>query len=66
LFELLPVNAEMQDVIRRGETAAGRLRACAGGRMASLRDDGVEKALAGETSLAEIVHAVGAAAGAGA
>jgi general secretion pathway protein E len=66
LFELLPVNAEMQDVIRRGETAAGRLRACAGGRMASLRDDGVEMALAGETSLAEIVHAVGAAAGAGA
>ena len=60
LFELLVVDDEMQDIMRRGAAEAKSIRTSASGsRVPTLLDDGVAKVLAGETSLAEVLYALG-------
>jgi len=60
IFELLVVNGETEDVIRGGASAARALRILPGGESRrTMLDDGVEKVVAGDTSLAEILYALG-------
>jgi general secretion pathway protein E/type IV pilus assembly protein PilB len=55
LFEILPVDEEMQRMIYEGAGAAGlRAHACSRG-MRTLRADGLRKARAGLTTLAEVL-----------
>jgi general secretion pathway protein E len=55
LFEILPVDEEMQRLIYEGAGAAGlRAHACSQG-MRTLRADGLRKARAGLTTLAEVL-----------
>lgn len=60
IFELLVMNGETEELIRGGSSAAKALRSLPGdvGRR-TLLDDGLEKVLAGDTSLAEVMYALG-------
>ncbi len=56
LFELMVVNSEMQDLVRSGDVDASILRSVAEkAGMASLAADGVNKAIAGGTSVDEVI-----------
>ncbi len=60
LFELMPVGGEIQAAIRCGGAGVDRLRGLAeAGGMRSLRRDGLDKALAGQTSLFEVASVAG-------
>jgi general secretion pathway protein E len=60
IYELLLVDSEIEELIRGGASAARNLRSMPGKETRrTLLDDGVEKILAGETSLSEIVYALG-------
>jgi general secretion pathway protein E len=60
IFELLVVDSEIEELIRGGASAARKLRSLPGKEVRrTMLDDGVEKILAGETSLAEIFYALG-------
>jgi len=60
IFELLVMNGEMEDLIRGGASAARAIRAMPGNETrGSLLDDGLGKVLSGETSLSEILYALG-------
>ena len=60
IFELLVVDERMQDAIRRRADVARHLVSGAGGnQLSSLLDDGLDKVLRGETSLAEVQYALG-------
>jgi general secretion pathway protein E len=63
IFELLLVDEAAEALIREGAAVARRLQAAPGaGTRRTLLDDGLDKVLAGETSLAEVMYAVGLAA----
>ncbi len=58
LFEILKVNSSLQDAIARGDNA-DELRFLAEREgMKSLRDDGMEKAKAGLTTIAEVIRVI--------
>ena len=60
IFELLVVDRRMEDLIRGGATSARTLRDLPGGEgWRGMLEDGLDKVLAGETSLAEILYALG-------
>ncbi len=60
IFELLVVDETMQTAIRAGDAAARReWNGSAGNPRKTLLDDGLSKVLAGETTLAEVVYALG-------
>jgi type II secretory ATPase GspE/PulE/Tfp pilus assembly ATPase PilB-like protein len=60
LFELLVVDDDVRERVRAGAATVKGLQAePAGGRRETLLDDGLAKVVAGETSLAEVVYAVG-------
>lgn len=60
IFELLVVDEPMQNAIRGGDAAARHeWRGSVGARHRTLLDDGIAKVLAGETTLAEVVYALG-------
>ncbi|MBN1557311.1 MAG: Flp pilus assembly complex ATPase component TadA [Lentisphaerae bacterium] len=60
LFELMSVDAALTELIRTGTAGPGELkRAAVAAGMTSLQGEGVNKALAGETSLAEVIAAAG-------
>ena len=57
LFEMMTVDREMQNVIRAGNVDSGYLRDIAESKgMNSIITDGISKALAGITSLAEVLN----------
>ncbi len=59
IFELLEVNATVQELIRSG-ASLGALRAAASERqMTTLLDDGLDKVAAGMTSIEELMRVVG-------
>ena len=60
IFELLLVDSEIEGLIRGGASAARNMHGLPGsGSRRTMLEDGVEKILAGETSLAEILYALG-------
>ncbi len=60
IFEMLVVDEAMQNAIRGGdETARRQWRAAGGAGRNSLLGDGLDKVLAGETTLAEVMYALG-------
>jgi general secretion pathway protein E len=60
IFELLVVNEAAQEVIRNGSGAAQRMRALPGGAFRrTMLEDGLDKVADGQTSLAEILYALG-------
>jgi general secretion pathway protein E len=56
LYELLTVDDRVRDLLLRNRDAAGIKHAALQGGMVSLRDAGLAKALAGETSLEEVLR----------
>jgi general secretion pathway protein E len=60
IFDLLVVDEEMQDVIRAGSGTAQKIRGLPGraGRRGML-EDGLDKVLSGDTSVAEVAYALG-------
>ena len=58
LYEWLPMNEELREAVRDIPSARA-LRARAGSRLRTLVDDGVARALAGLTTPAEVLRAVG-------
>ncbi len=63
IYELLELDAVLRDMTFRNEpTPAIRSQAERSGRMSTLREDGIRKVLAGQTTIAEVlavVHALG-------
>ncbi|MBN1674450.1 MAG: type II/IV secretion system protein [Kiritimatiellae bacterium] len=60
VFELIALDAAMREHLRREDLAVERLREAAARKgMTSMLDDGVEKVRAGQTSIAELVRALG-------
>jgi type IV pilus assembly protein PilB len=63
IYELLELDATLRDMTFRNEpTLAIRAQAERSGRMSTLREDGIRKVLAGQTTIAEVlavVHALG-------
>lgn len=59
MFELMEIDAELQDIIRQGAHLSALRSAAAGRGTASLLDDGLEKVLEGRTSLSEVLRVVG-------
>jgi general secretion pathway protein E len=60
VYELMDVDPEMSEAIRSGRGSVAEIRAAASRKgMSTLLADGVRKALAGTTSLSEILHALG-------
>ncbi len=60
IFEMLVMNSAMEEIIRGGPSAARNLRSLPGGETRrTMLDDGLDKVLAGDTSLAEILYALG-------
>ena len=59
IFELYMIDEAAQSVIRHGADAAEKLRVMPGVCRISLVEDGLDKALAGETSLSEVLYVVG-------
>jgi general secretion pathway protein E len=60
LYELLVVDDDLQEVIRQGPGAAKSMWSGTGARRGpTLLDDGIDKVLAGETNLAEVLYALG-------
>jgi general secretion pathway protein E len=60
IYELLVVSEAAQDLIRTGAGAAQRMRELPGGAgRRTMLDDGLDKVLAGQTSLSEILYALG-------
>ena len=63
IYELLELDAALRDMTFRNEsTLAIRAQAERSGRMSTLREDGLRKVLAGQTTIAEVlavVHALG-------
>ena len=60
IYELMIADAALQETIRAGRCSLTELRAMAvADGMVSLLADGVDKAFAGQTSLGEVIHAVG-------
>jgi general secretion pathway protein E len=59
LFELMTMNAELQDDIRAGLSAQEFRRRAGGLGMKTLLDDALDKTLAGSTSTAEALRVVG-------
>ena len=54
------IDDEFQEIVRRGEGTIRALRDAATARgVPSLLEDGIDKVLAGETSLDEVLYAVG-------
>jgi len=58
LFEVLPVDDDMREIITSGGVAADIRRAAATANLVRLRDDGVQKVLAGTTSFAELLRVI--------
>ena len=56
LFEVLTVDDALRDIITGGGAAADVRRAAAHARVASIREDGIAKVLAGKTSYLELVR----------
>ena len=56
LFEVLTVDDALRDIITGGGAAADVRRAAAQARVASIREDGIAKVLAGKTSYLELVR----------
>ena len=62
LFELMTISPEIEETIRTGRGSANALRRVLTDRgVPGLVDDGVRKILAGETSVEEVLHAMGQA-----
>jgi len=59
IFELLLMDDGMRETIRRGMGEARKANEAGGPVRVSLLDDGLDKVLAGRTSLAEIAYALG-------
>jgi len=60
IYELLVVDSEVEAIIRGGSSEARALQTLSGRNFRrTLLEDGIEKVLAGETSLAEILYALG-------
>lgn len=60
IFELLVMTGETEELIRGGPSAAKALRTLPGGEgRRTMLDDGLEKVLSGETTLAEVLYALG-------
>ena len=59
LFELVEVDGAMQDIIRQGTNLREVRRHASACGMGTLLDDGIDKALAGRTSLDEVLRVVG-------
>lgn len=55
IFELLAVTRDLRELILQRRSSS-ELRSCAGGAMPSIFDDGLRKALAGVTTLEELVR----------
>ena len=56
IFELMQVNEEIRHLIHEGQGEQGLRRAARENGMRTLREDGVAKVLAGETSLEEVLR----------
>jgi general secretion pathway protein E len=60
IFEMLVMNSEIEALIRNGASAARQMRDLPGSdTRLTMLDDGLDKVLAGQTSLAEILYALG-------
>ncbi len=59
IYELLPVTAEMAEAIRRNEPAAELRRLASEAGFNDMPADGLERILAGQTSVAEVLRSVG-------
>jgi general secretion pathway protein E len=60
IFEMLVMNPEIESLIRSGASAARKMRDLPGCETRlTMLDDGLAKVLAGQTSLAEILYALG-------
>ena len=59
IFEMYVMNDAAQAVVRHGADAAEKLRVMPGVCRVSLLEDGLDKALAGATSLSEVLFVVG-------
>ncbi|MEI6167221.1 MAG: ATPase, T2SS/T4P/T4SS family [bacterium] len=60
IFEMLVMNSEIEALIRSGASAARQMRDLPGCETRlTMLDDGLDKVLAGRTSLAEILYALG-------
>jgi general secretion pathway protein E len=59
LFELVELDGDLQDIIREGANLRNLRRAAAERGMATLLDDGIDKALEGRTSIEEVLRVVG-------
>jgi len=59
IFELMVVEEDLREMVRRGPDHAALVRAARGRGMRSLREDGMAKVAAGITSLDELLRAVG-------
>jgi general secretion pathway protein E len=59
LYELMVIGGPLQEAVRTGATSAQLARMAAEAVMRTLMDEGLDLALAGRTSLAEIQRAVG-------
>ena len=60
IFELLVTDRAIEDMIRGGASAAREIRTLAGSETRrTMLDDGLDKVLAGETSLSEVMYALG-------
>jgi general secretion pathway protein E len=60
IFELLVMTGETEELIRGGPSAAKALRALSGGESRkTMLEDGLAKVVSGETTLAEVLYALG-------
>ena len=60
IFEMLVMNSEIEELIRGGASAARQMRDLPGNETRlTMLDDGLDKVMAGKTSLAEILYALG-------
>lgn len=60
IFEMLVMNSEIESLIRSGASAARQMRDLPGCETRlTMLDDGLDKVLAGRTSLSEIIYALG-------
>lgn len=60
IFEMLVMNSEIETLIRNGASATRQMRDLPGSETRlTMLDDGLDKVMAGQTSLAEILYALG-------
>ncbi len=59
-YELLAIDDALRDVIARNPNVSEFRRMCLERGMQSLRQDGINKAMAGQTSIAEVIRVTSA------